>query len=517
MRVTFATLTGCVLLSSALAATGSGPAASSAPAAASQSQPASRPKLINPPGGIWWENATSAPAYEKAAAHAPRFDDKALWPQLTGKEKYLQQQWPQARVLVWGHPGQSARFHPKRIGLDPTDPKNWIEYASADDAVAGRNGKPCENLLLDGNTDMVFPASDTPYSVGFRDTNVRETCRHLTVERNAGFIGDGRTIHGNVWVKKDGQVAVQGGTTMVGTAHTFFRNDNYGADCSQYFIFGKDQPDQSVEFLGFASSGDEWKLNRGTVIIGPDSVMQPGRAAEPFITKDGTLVLLDGAYWGKWCNEFAASVDLRVTGGLVQAGLPDRPLTRDCWLAFSFRNWADLDLSKWPSKRLGKQIVGGIFEQGATIRTVAAPGSKATLIMTRFDLETARWRGNGYFHSIGTWHTTDPKYRGLFGDPEFMKVFTSKPFKTVIFIAKGTTIDGLRFDEFPPGGIMMQEPSERAGWKNVTYGPNNMGSPDELVKQLDTVARDGSYGSRPAATQPSTPAASKPAPATTPD
>jgi hypothetical protein len=448
--------------------------------------PTSMP-LISPPGGVaWWAKAAAAPAYTKASAGEPMFDDKALWPQLTGKEKYTAQKWPKARVLTWANPGQSGRYHPRRMGLDPCDAKNWLE-----------DGKPCQKFVLDENTDLVFPASDTPYSVGFRSSPLKEVCRHLTIEKGAEFVGGGdgagRTIYGNVWVKKGGIIGAQGSTSFVGDAHTFFRNDNYDAGCSQYFSFNKTQADITMEFLGYAGTADEWKLTRGVVIIGPDSVMQPGRAATPFIRPEGTLVLLDGAYWGKSCNEFASSLDLVVTGGTVQAGLSDRPLTRDATLALSFRNWANLDFSKWPNDRLKVRNVSATFAGGASLKVLPAAGAKAHLVITRYDIDKHRGRG-GYFHGIGTWWATDAKNKGLFGNDEFMTLFKSKPFKTAIFLGKDTKIEGpVMFDEFAPGTILYQDAATKAAWKDISFGPGNIGPGEALFKQVDKVGNDGSY------------------------
>lgn len=53
-------------------------------------------------------------------AHAPRFEDASLWPGLAGKEAYVKQAWPKARLLTWA--GGDGNF---------ADPSKWLE-----------NGKP---------------------------------------------------------------------------------------------------------------------------------------------------------------------------------------------------------------------------------------------------------------------------------------------------------------------------------------------------------------------------------------
>jgi hypothetical protein len=432
----------------------------------------------------WWAKAVDAPGYKEVTAHRPQFENKQLWPRLTGKEAFLKEQWPEARVLVWANPGQSGRWHPRRIGLDPTDPRNWLE-----------NGKPCSRLVLDENTDLVLPASDAEYTVGFRKSPVREVMRHLTVEAGAGFIGGGdgrgRQIYGNVWIKKGGQLHVQGSTSLLGGRHTFYRNDNYGAGCSQYFSFSKDTPEASVEFLGYAATSDEWKLYRGTVIIGPHSIMQPGRAAEPFIKPEGTLVLLDGAFWGKWCNEWMSSMDL-VCEGTIRAGLPRRPLAEDCYVRFACRNWADLDFSKWPRDRLKRRNVSAVFKPGTKIVVTSAEGSNARLVFTAYDFEHPDDRNNGYVHGVGTFHGDSEKRLGLFKDEEFRALFTSKPLRTVVFFDKDVEIDGpVMFDRFAE--VLYQEEATRKSWADVQFGPNNVAPPDKLLRQHERPDKHGGY------------------------
>ena len=142
-------------------------------------------------GALFVACATLVPAADAPTAHNPQFDNKEYWPNLTGKEYYLKSEWPEGRLYVWGHPGTSGgpRF---RGGIDVTDPKNWL-----------LDGKPAEELILDEHTDLLFPASDEEYRVGFRGTEIREVCRHITIERGAGFSGGGdgrgRQIYGTVW------------------------------------------------------------------------------------------------------------------------------------------------------------------------------------------------------------------------------------------------------------------------------------------------------------------------------
>ncbi len=424
--------------------------------------------------------AAEAPGYAAASAHKPAFDNKAIWPKLSGKEFYLASKWPAAKMLIWAKPGQSGRFG-QRGELDPTQPENWIDAAT---------GKPPAQVVLDENTDLHFPAAEKVYSVGFRHSPIREVCRHLTVENNAAFIGGGdgvgRQIYGNVWVKRGGKIYAQGSTTLQGAEHTFFRNDNDTGDrtmCSQYFTFNTPA---SVEYLGHVSVLDEFRLKSGTVIVAPDSILQPGRSAEPSIAASTTLVLLDGAYFGKWTNEFHRAVDLNCSGTL-QGGLPDRPLTRSAGVGLSFRNWQKTDFSTWsndPKKGIAQiRLVSGIFRTGSTIRSYSA-SPDATLVIT--------WTGVERTNAVGDPMGADDKALSMFTNKEFAAAFNAIPRKITVFFEDQVTVDGVRFDNVHPGGILMKAPESRSAWKRVSYGPGNSIQGDGLFQQM-TIDRGGRW------------------------
>jgi hypothetical protein len=436
-----------------------------------------------------WKSA-EAPAYKQASAHDPKFDDKSVWPTLSGKEYFLKAQWPKTRLYVWAHPGQSGSKRVKNA-LDPTDPINWLV-----------DGKPATELVLDDQADMLLPASEKPYTVGFRDTSVRETLRHLTVESGAEFRGGGdgagRRFYGNVWVKKGGKIYAQGSTAFAGAQHTFLRNDNAVPvaelnssvnTSSQYFRFNKE--DASVELLGVVSVLDEFFIaNKATCIVGVDSIMHPGRSASPTIYKGGKLVLLDGAYWGKWINEFHRAIDLRVEG-TVQGGLPERPLTRSATIGLSYRNWQKLDFSKWsgdPKEGMRDvRLVSAMFMPGSEVKTISSGPAKAHLVIT--------WTGVQNTNVVG-----DPagkagdKLGGKFTDAEFAKLYNSIPRKITAFFDSGVSVDGVMFDNVHPGGLLVRDAATRQAWKNVQFGPGNTGKPDELFQvESGFVAKNGTY------------------------
>jgi hypothetical protein len=453
----------------------------------SRQSSSSRGSAVTPPAALegWWKRAAKARAYAEATAWEPLFEDRQLWPQLTGKERFLEEKWPEGRLYIWAHPGKDGDIHARRNSLNPADPSNWLE-----------NGRPAKELVLDERTDLHFPASKERYRVGFRRTSLRPVFRHVTVEPGADFVGGGdgkgRQIHGNVWVKEGGSIYAQGSTAFVGDRHTFFRNDNEGGG-SQYFVFGTSA---SVELLGHVTTSDEWRLDRGTAIVGPYSLMQPGRAATPRIRSGGTLVLMSGAYWGKWCNSYSGPLDLDVRGGKILGGLPERPLRSDCTLALSFRNWSGLDFSAFGDRgsRMNKRKVSAVLEPGAEIRVHSADLERARLVITRYELHDPLNNKRGYMHHIGEYFGRNDKKKGLFADPKLVALFDSKPHKTQLFIASGVTVEGpVVFDHLPASGLLVESAGVAASWRDVSYGKNNLGGPEEIVRVHGHPAKDGSF------------------------
>jgi len=420
-----------------------------------------------------------AVAAKGPAAHDPQFTLKAAWPQLTGKEAFASQTWPKGRLLVWAKPGQNAG---RRGELSPMDAANWLV-----------DGKPASEVIFDEETDVLIPASDKVYTVNFREMKSipRQVMRHVTVEANAHFRGGGdgigRQIHGNVWVKREGMMSAQGATSFVGPKHTFVRNDNvplvspgtslWGKDdqlarymLSQYFSFGKAK-DASVEFLGQILVLDEFMVESGTCIVGENSMLQPGRSANPWVGKDGTIALMDGAFFGNWSNTYEES-DLEVRGGSVQGGLPSRPLHRPATLAVHWKNWTkdqylggkrDADLPGWfvspgfydDSKQGTFQRRPGLrLGQGSTLRSFTTDPAIALLSISEYTPEV----GNTYGPPKGApFGAADPK-----GKPNeyaaLIRIWTwsqNLPRGIDVHCAPGVTIDGISFVGLRPKGLLL--------------------------------------------------------------
>jgi len=433
--------------------------------------------------------AVSSMAFgHSGSAHEPSFQNRQLWPWLSGKEYFVRETWPKGRLLVWAHPGKSGgkRF---RGALDVTDPANWLE-----------DGKPARELVLDENTDLLFPASKERYYVGFRGTDVREVCRHLTIESGASFVGGGdgvgRSIYGSVWVEDGGGMDAQGATRFMGSRHTFFRNDNTlktarstsrggGIMSSQYFTFNKENH-ASVEFLGHVSVLDELRVYGCTVIVGPDSILQPGRNASPTIYQGGILALMDGARFESWNNDFGTP-ELTVTAGFIQGGLVDRPLKRSCWFGLAFKNHTNATHEDADEKTRSRRLVRvpSLVVTAGALRSYTTDPTKARLVFTVMENQDIcpRPGTEDYKKSIGR----RPQNEALC---EWMMKL---PRGTDCFLAKGVKVENVEFDHLRKGGLMCADIDAVKSSRNLFFGLNCMAEQSELFSVLESVERNCRY------------------------
>ena len=442
-----------------------------------------------------------SPAYAEAAAHLPKFGDKLLWPNLSGREYYLDTKWPPGRLYVWAHPGESGGVPGRKTPHDVTDPKNWLE-----------NGMPARELILDENTDLWFPSSEQPYNVGFRGTEMLEVCRHVTIESGAGFCGGGdgrgRQIYGNVWLKRGARMDAQGATSFLGGQHTFFRNDNphqekyghtsdrgKGTMCSQYFTFNKDKSG-SVEFLGHVTVLDEFRVFGTLVIVGRDSILQSGRNASPHIDAGATLALLDGASFGPWANNFETP-DLEVEGTL-QGGLPERPLRRPCELVLWTKNYTKARYTGPGAKSRRSEPPGEyarvpslVLREGATVRCYSADPAKARLHLKMGEPH----------HGVGVRHRFDsdeakPDHWCHRNDPHYEKRyawFDGLPRGIDVWIAKDVSFGHVTFDDLRPGGLLLQNPTSKDIWTDVAFGPDSPATGNARFSHVESLERNRGY------------------------
>jgi hypothetical protein len=440
---------------------------------------------------VWPGQAAKSPTYANANAASPLFDDRTLWPNVTGREAYVKQQWPAGRVMTWAKPGQSGGSRVR--GLSPHDPSNWL-----------LNGQPAAEVLFDENTDIVLPDSDTPYELNFRNDNWQEIYRHVTVGRNAalsgGGDGRGRTIHGNVWIREGGNLSAQGATRFAGASHTFLRNDssarpeekrrNYQM-CSQYFQFQK-AAEASVEFLGHVTVLDEFGGDSGVIIVGPDSWLQPGRNASPRLSNGAKLVLMDGARFSKWQNDFGTPC-LNVTAGHISGGLPERPLTRPAQMMIHFKNHTD---GRPPEgsidpKALSRSIprtVGLLLNAGSTVRSYSATPAGMLVFSSepgfRMNSATLVVGSPGYEEAIARDPARKAGAEWLAGLPRGFDLWA----------AADVTVDRVGFDQLRAGGLMLENEKARGNFTNLVFGKNNAAAENALFSvQAPPDTRGGRY------------------------
>jgi hypothetical protein len=407
-----------------------------------------RPEGETAPG----EKSASAKRLEsKKGAFPPNaVAGRELPPPGPAEAAYMKETWPEARLLVWAHPGEGGQR-----GFDALDPKNWLE-----------GGRPASSPP-DKDTDIVLPDADAYYSTA----RAVITCRHVTIGRNARLLTKGRTVYGNTWIRSGGESRNGGNLSFKGGRHTFIRNDNPDkAMVSQYVVH--DKPGASCEFIGRITTMDEFKIFNGTLVVAPDSRVEPGRNAMPVIGPSGTLALMDGAHFGKWINQFNPDMKLR---GTIQGGLPRRPLTRDCLFGLSFHNHEKTDFpgegEKFRKMLLGHKV-SMIVGSGAALRVFSRDLERATMV-------------------VG-WHGIDKTYKPP-GLTEVEKKHGKQiQRKVTLWFDADTTVEGVRFDHIHKGGLILRDPSTRGRWKNVTFGEGCDGKPDELFAQ-GTVGRNGEY------------------------
>jgi len=424
-----------------------------------------------------------------ASAHQPGFSERTLWPNLTGKEPFATQVWPKGRLLVWAKPGE----HGSTRGLDPTDPANWLE-----------DGRPA-TALFDAETDVLLPASVTPYTIDLahpghgKESSREQVWRHATIESGASFSGGGdgvgKRFYGNVWVKPGGSMYSQGATRVLGDRHTFLRNDNAlrpgseGWLSSQYFNFAK-TAGASCEVIGNVAMLDEFSIDACTVVVGVDSKLMPGRNATPVIQNGGVLAILDGGHFALWANNLD-SRDLEVTG-TIQGGLPDRPLRRDATLGLNFKNHSKspYDLGGKSDKKMVAfttvRVPSLIMHPGSALRSHSADGKALlTLVCNAYPFSKYRPDPGG-----------ETERKALAQDPGIKRLydwFDAIPRGLDCWFAATTTVDGVRFDGVRAGGLLLADPAQRSRWQRVEYGTRNLAAAAGLFSTVPQLTRGGGY------------------------
>ncbi len=429
----------------------------------------------------------------KATADNPQFDNKEAWPDLVGDEYFLKQDWPKARLLIWAHATTTlVRGAPRP---DIADAASWINAAT---------GKPAD-AVPDMDTDVILPDAEQPYKV----TGKGFTCRHLTVGRKADVQpggGHSAQVFGNVWICPGAIFYVYRTLMLVGGNNTFFRHDwpedgklkklhdtgaitpfdpanprepnpwswrtDRGPSICHFFLH--DKPEGSTEMLGYSSSRDEVGVKAGRLIVGRDSRFLCGGAANLDIHREAAIVLMDGAMTGKTVNQFG--ICLRMLGGQLTAGTPDRPIRRDARIGVGYSNWMNLSFPDQTVGRRGNAYDYGRFSANVSGKLIGYPaeGSKARLV---FGWQRVSMGGGG---------------RGVKATDGFNHAFAKLQPKITVWMDPEAEVENVRFEDLHRGGIVTPGLSAAANWKNVTYGEGCLSkNPNELIREYKGEFRNG--------------------------
>ena len=288
----------------------------------------------------------------------------------------------------------------------------------------------------------------------------------------------------------------QGATRFVGSRHTFFRNDNTlrtaestgrggGIMCSQYFTFNKD-PEASVEFLGHVSVLDEFRIYGCIVVVGADSLLQPGRNASPTIYQWGTLALLDGAAFESWNNDFG-SPEMEVREGVIQGGLPERPLKRSCRFGLAFKNYTGAVHAMADEKLRSRRLVRvpSLVIRSGALRSYTVDPRKARLVFGVMENQDICPRPG-----------TEDYKKSVQRNPEneiLYKWMMQLPRGIDFFFGEDVQVRDVEFDYVRKGGLMCPDPDVRNQWKNVFFGPHCKAEGAELFTALESLDRGNRY------------------------
>jgi hypothetical protein len=378
---------------------------------------------------------SKSPNYLKASAHDPMFNDRSLWPQWVEKSAFVKEEWPKARVLVWAHAGKTMRGK-----FDMTDPANWLE-----------DGKPATRGP-DKETDIVFPTAEKRYGV---NDGKGCDCRHMTVESGVSAFLKSVSVHGNMWIKEG---ASWHSVNVRGNRDTFMRNDAATPNLAANKIAFNKTPDKSIEWIGNWKIGDELDLFSGRFIVAPDSIFMPGDRSTQHIYEKATLVLLSGSSFYKRGNQYWGN-DM-VIQGTILVGTPDRPLTQDATIGFSFKNKGVGDVSKFSSKG----DLGLILYKEGTIAVHSSDPAQHKLIFN--------------------WHRQPASSGAPKGGKEPADVAALDHGIDMLLIGR-TDFNGVEFRDILKGGIRLPDPDARKKWNNVSFGQGNFGEEGDLIVKYD--------------------------------
>ncbi len=420
------------------------------------------------------------------AAEAEARKLNGLWGDHVGPGQignYASESWAQKPLLVWARPGESGNATEASNWLDETGKPLTAKPFQPHQPTTDHKGRKIRRRrkkskatppgIFDG--DILLPAAGSMYKAiqpGKRDYLGPQQLRHLTVEANAGY-NVRYTVRGNLWIKHEGHIGSGTQTGGLGSAeankHTFFRicgkrwpaKRGPGKDGTSEHVaishwVGVDTGTASLEVIGRTGGpGDRITVSRGTLIISENSHFGNGPRAGFYTMPGTTLILLDGASVGCLDKVMRDKRGTYGIAGTLMFGTPEHPLTRDLRFEGALYEVEELD----PNAKPGQRLRGASFVLGET----------GKMVVHSKDPETARVifcprPKDSHFSSYAIGKRA--------GGREMPKGITA--------VFRGETqFNGVVFDGFYKGGIAVS-PEARRKWKNVSFGKENHGKPQEL-------------------------------------
>ncbi len=388
----------------------------------------------------------------------------ALWADVPGKGQigaYGTQKWPKVPLMIWRRPGQSGTRFVAANWLDETG-RPYFQLPTAVDSKA--LDLPVADILLPSSAVYYQVVGDRP----------QWRCRHMVVENNAHFFLT-FNITGNVWMKDGSRMQAPWFgryTNNKRDLHRFLRFDGMRIDrprngevpgrghfnISQWGQY-RTAPGGTIELIGTNMVTDQFSVGgEGKVIISENSHLAPGNRTAFAIMPEATVVLLQDARIGCETTATLGGKASVWVGGTLMIGTPQRPITRD--MIFAVTGIDEKFILRQPAENIrcpGVSFLVG--EKGRFVVHTVDP-TKARVVFKMHEGEKARARGKG---------------RGDFGDPKGI----------VLDFLGEAKLNGVVFDNVLEDGIMVS-PEQRAIWKNVSYGTNNLAEPEKLYWSAPT-------------------------------
>ena len=390
---------------------------------------------------------------------------------------YAKETWgPPKRLLIWAQPGSSGNF---------SKTENWLIYGEA----------PTGKVWWDDQTDVLLPsAPGNQYKLlpgeqpQLPEGRLNYVVRHIMVERNGLITSFGCAVHGNEWVHRGGSASTRFEHNWVGSRNTYARFDVlpvqplgtssldvqfgvWGAKDAKHwrpeselaiaqYIGVIKEANASVELLGTFTSRDKFSSIKGITILGPDSNFSNDTRNGFMVDPGATLVLLDGALWGKRVD-WTRGPCFHVHGNL-QAGLPDRPLTRDATILVSTSDYGG---------HLNERDNGGSHQEGGGF--VLYP--KGTLRIFSSDPATARL-----------------VFRCSLSDRRSsMKLIN-------VDLLGEAVLDGVVFMDLWKGGLRLGDLKQKEAWKHVSFVDCQSQKPEDLYAVYQKGTPPSGYTENPA-------------------